>query len=106
MEPLGFSYRDVHERRPGLIFASISGFGDSGPERTRPGYDVIVQGEAGIMDLAGPVDGAPHKIGTSVADLASGLTLTQGIWRHCWCARERVKASTCMCRCTRRLLRC
>lgn len=79
MERLGFGYRDVHERRPGLIFASISGFGDSGPERTRPGYDVIVQGEAGIMDLTGPVDGAPHKIGTSVADLASGLTLTQGI---------------------------
>jgi crotonobetainyl-CoA:carnitine CoA-transferase CaiB-like acyl-CoA transferase len=79
MDRLGFGYSAVHERRPSLIFASISGFGDSGPERTRPGYDVIVQGEAGVMDLTGPVDGAPHKIGTSVADLASGLTLTQGI---------------------------
>ena len=79
MERLGFAYAVVRERRPSLIYASISGFGDSGPERTRPGYDVIVQGEAGIMDLTGPVDGAPHKIGTSVADLASGLTLTQGI---------------------------
>ena len=79
MERLGFAYPVVHARRPSLIFASISGFGDSGPERTRPGYDVIVQGEAGIMDLTGPADGAPHKIGTSVADLASGMTLTQGI---------------------------
>lgn len=79
MDRLGFSYAAVQERRPGIIYASISGFGDSGPERTRPGYDVIVQGEAGIMDLTGPVDGAPHKIGTSVADLASGLMLTQGI---------------------------
>ncbi|MEM7777383.1 MAG: CaiB/BaiF CoA-transferase family protein [Pseudomonadota bacterium] len=79
MDRLGFGFATVHERCPSLIYASISGFGDSGPERTRPGYDVIVQGEAGIMDLTGPVDGAPHKIGTSVADLASGLTLTQGI---------------------------
>lgn len=79
MERLGFSYATVHARRPSLIYASISGFGDSGPECVRPGYDVIVQGEAGIMDLTGPIDGAPHKIGTSVADLASGLTLTQGI---------------------------
>jgi formyl-CoA transferase len=76
---LGFGYAAVHERRPGLIYASISGFGDSGPERERPGYDVIVQGEAGIMDLTGPLDGAPHKVGTSIADLASGLTLMQGI---------------------------
>jgi formyl-CoA transferase len=76
---LGFGYAAVHERRPGLIYASISGFGDSGPERERPGYDVIVQGEAGIMDLTGPPDGAPHKVGTSIADLASGLTLMQGI---------------------------
>jgi len=79
MDRLGLSYAAVHKRRPSIIYASISGFGDSGPERTRPGYDVIVQGEAGIMDLTGPVDGAPHKIGTSVADLASGLALTQGI---------------------------
>jgi len=79
MDRLGFGYSAVRNRRPGLVYASISGFGDSGPERSRPGYDVIVQGEAGIMDLTGPVDGAPHKVGTSVADLASGLTLTQGI---------------------------
>ncbi len=79
MDRLGFAYETVKARRPSLIYASISGFGDRGPECARPGYDVIVQGEAGIMDLTGPVDGAPHKVGTSIADLASGLTLSQGI---------------------------
>lgn len=79
MDRLGFGWDAVHARRPSLVYASISGFGDTGPERDRPGYDVIVQGEAGIMDLTGPRDGAPHKVGTSIADLVSGLTLTQGI---------------------------
>lgn len=79
MDRLGFGWDAVHRRRPAAIYASISGFGDTGPERDRPGYDVIVQGEAGIMDLTGPRDGAPHKVGTSIADLVSGLTLTQGI---------------------------
>jgi crotonobetainyl-CoA:carnitine CoA-transferase CaiB-like acyl-CoA transferase len=79
LERLGFGYDRVHARRAELVYASISGFGDSGPERDRAGYDVIVQGEAGIMDLTGPHDGAPHKVGTPIADLASGLTMTQGI---------------------------
>jgi len=79
MDRLGFGYEVVHQRRPQLIYASISGFGDTGPARDRPGYDVIVQGEAGIMDLTGSPDGPPYKVGTSIADLVSGLTATQGI---------------------------
>jgi formyl-CoA transferase len=79
MDRLGFGYAAVNARRPSLVYCSISGFGDSGPERDRPGYDVIVQGEAGIMDLTGPRDGPPHKVGTSIADLVSGLTASQGI---------------------------
>jgi crotonobetainyl-CoA:carnitine CoA-transferase CaiB-like acyl-CoA transferase len=79
MERLGFGYEVVRARRPAMIYCSISGFGDTGPEKDRAGYDVIVQGEAGIMDLTGPRDGAPHKVGTSVADLVSGLTAAQGI---------------------------
>jgi crotonobetainyl-CoA:carnitine CoA-transferase CaiB-like acyl-CoA transferase len=54
MERLGFSYEAVRARRPAVIYSSISGFGDSGPQKNRAGYDVIVQGEAGIMDLTGP----------------------------------------------------
>ena len=79
MERLGFGYEAVTNRRPAIIYCSISGFGGGGPQKDRPGYDVIVQGEAGIMDLTGPRDGPPHKVGTSIADLVSGLTAVQGI---------------------------
>ena len=79
MERLGFGYEAVKTRRPAMIYCSISGFGDTGPQKDRAGYDVIVQGEAGIMDLTGPRDGPPHKVGVSIADLVSGLTAAQGI---------------------------
>ena len=79
MERLGFGYEAVKARRPAMIYCSISGFGDTGPQKDRAGYDVIVQGEAGIMDLTGPQDGPPHKVGVSIADLVSGLTAAQGI---------------------------
>jgi formyl-CoA transferase len=79
MDRLGFGYDAVSKRRPSIVYASISGFGDSGPQKDRPGYDVIVQGEAGIMDITGPRDGAPHKVGAAIGDLVSGLYATQGI---------------------------
>lgn len=91
VERLGFGYETVRARRPALIYCSISGFGDSGPQKDRAGYDVIVQGEAGIMDLTGPRDGPPHKVGTSIADLVSGLTAAQGILA----ALYRAKSSGC-----------
>ena len=87
MERLGFGYEAVTNRRPAIIYCSISGFGDSGPQKDRPGYDVIVQGEAGIMDLTGPRDGPPHKVGTSIADLVSGLTAVQGILAALYAAK-------------------
>jgi crotonobetainyl-CoA:carnitine CoA-transferase CaiB-like acyl-CoA transferase len=79
MDRLGFGYAAVRKRRPAMVYVSISGFGASGPQKDRPGYDVIVQGEAGIMDITGPRDGAPYKVGTAVADLVSGLYAVQGI---------------------------
>ena len=79
MDRLGFGYDAVAKRRPSLVYASISGFGDTGPQKDRPGYDVIVQGEAGVMDITGPRDGAPHKVGAAIGDLVSGLYATQGI---------------------------
>ena len=87
MERLGFSYEAVRARRPRMIYCSISGFGDTGPQKDRAGYDVIVQGEAGIMDLTGPRDGPPHKVGTSIADLVSGLTAAQGILAALYAAK-------------------
>src|SRR5262249_43711446 len=79
MDRLGLGYAAVRARRPGMVYCSISGFGDTGIQKDRPGYDVIVQGEAGVMDLTGPRDGAPHKVGVAVGDLVSGLYASQGI---------------------------
>ena len=79
MNRLGFSAKAVLERNPRIIYGSISGFGSTGPAANRPGYDLIVQGEAGLMDITGQVDGPPSKVGTSIADLASGLHAAQGI---------------------------
>lgn len=79
MDRLGFSYNQVQARKPGLIYASISGFGATGIAKDRPGYDVIVQGEAGIMDITGDPNGPPQKVGTSIADLVTGLTTVNAI---------------------------
>jgi crotonobetainyl-CoA:carnitine CoA-transferase CaiB-like acyl-CoA transferase len=87
MDRLGFGYEAVSARRPSMVYASISGFGDSGPQRDRPGYDVIVQGEAGIMDITGPKDGAPHKVGAAIGDLVSGLYAAQGILAALYASR-------------------
>jgi formyl-CoA transferase len=87
MARLGFGFAAVHARRPSLVYCSISGFGDTGPQKDRPGYDVIVQGEAGVMDLTGPVDGAPYKVGTAIGDLVSGLTAAQGILAALYAAK-------------------
>jgi crotonobetainyl-CoA:carnitine CoA-transferase CaiB-like acyl-CoA transferase len=88
MERLGFGYADVHARRPELVYTSISAFGDSGTQKDRAGYDLIVQGEAGIMDLTGPRDGPPHKVGTSIADLVSGLTAAQATLAALYARRD------------------
>ena len=76
---LGFGFDDVAARNPRIVYASICGFGDTGPESNRPGYDLIVQGESGMMDITGEADGPPTKMGTSIADMVSGMMLNQGV---------------------------
>ncbi|HJN44921.1 MAG: formyl-CoA transferase [Acidobacteria bacterium] len=76
---LGLDYDTVAACHPRLVYCSISGFGDSGPDARRPGYDLIVQGESGLMDLTGEADGPPTRIGTSIADLTAGVMAAQGI---------------------------
>ena len=88
MDRLGFGYAAVKKRRPAMVYASISGFGQTGPQKDRPGYDVIVQGEAGVMDITGPADGAPYKVGTAIGDLVSGLYSVQGILAALYAARS------------------
>ena len=79
MERLGFGYDALRKVNPRLIYCAISGFGESGPEASRPGYDLIVQGESGVMDLTGFADGPPVKVGNSVADLVSGMAAAHGV---------------------------
>ena len=88
MDRLGFGYEAVKQRKPAMIYASISGFGATGPQKNRPGYDVIVQGEAGVMDITGPRDGAPHKVGAAIGDLVSGLYAAQGILAALYAAKS------------------
>lgn len=69
----------LHERYPKLIYCAISGYGLTGPDRDRPGYDLIAQGEGGVMSLTGEPQGAPMKAGVSQADIVAGLWATVGI---------------------------
>lgn len=81
MDRLGFDYAACQARNPKLIYCSISAYGHAGlPEWTaKPGYDVIMQGVGGIPSLTGPRDGAPHKVGASIADVVSGMNAVQGV---------------------------
>jgi len=70
---LGVDYETVREVNPRLVYASISGFGQTGPYAQRPGYDLIAQGLAGVMSVTGEPDGNPVKCGIPIGDLSSGL---------------------------------
>ena len=79
LDKLGFGYDAVSRRNPRIIYASISGYGQTGPYRNRPGYDVVAQGESGIVDLTGEPDRQPVKVGASIADIVAGMYACQGI---------------------------
>jgi crotonobetainyl-CoA:carnitine CoA-transferase CaiB-like acyl-CoA transferase len=69
----GLAYDDLKDEFPGLIYCSITGFGQTGPYAKRPGYDVLIQGMSGLMSLTGEPDGEPMKVAVPVADLMSGM---------------------------------
>jgi formyl-CoA transferase len=75
----GLGPDDLLTRQPGLIYCSISGFGQTGPNRDKPGYDLMAQGYGGIMSLTGEPDGAPMKVGVGIADVMCGMYATVGI---------------------------
>lgn len=75
----GLDYDSLQATNPGLIYCSISGFGQTGPNAHRAGYDFLVQGEAGLMSLTGDADGPPMKAGVGVADILCGMYATVGI---------------------------
>ena len=69
----GLDYDALSARNPGLVYASITGFGQDGPRATQPGYDFLIQGMSGIMDLTGAPDGEPQKVGVAWIDIFTGL---------------------------------
>ena len=76
---LGIDYEAVRKVNPRIIYGSISGFGQTGPYRDRPGFDQIAQGMGGLMSVTGLPGQGPVRVGIPIADLCAGLLLAQGI---------------------------
>ena len=72
MEKLGYGYEQLKEINPRLIYVSISGFGRTGPEKNRAGYDLLLQGFSGLMSITGEPDGPPVKAGMSICRSYNG----------------------------------
>ncbi len=79
MDKLGIGYEALKEMNPRLIFASISGFGQYGPYKERPGYDIIGQAMGGLMSVSGWPDSPPTRSGTAMGDILAGLNCCIGI---------------------------
>ncbi|MBE9606435.1 CoA transferase [Acetobacteraceae bacterium H6797] len=69
----GLGFEQLNKKFPGLIYCSITGFGQTGPYAPRPGYDALIQAMGGVMSLTGEIEGEPQKVGVPVADLFAGL---------------------------------
>ena len=79
LKKYGLDYESLKKENPRLIYCSVTGFGQDGPYAPRAGYDFLVQGMGGIMDLTGAPDGEPQKVGVAFADIFTGLYATVGI---------------------------
>jgi crotonobetainyl-CoA:carnitine CoA-transferase CaiB-like acyl-CoA transferase len=79
MDGLGLGWEDLSARNPRLIYASVSGFGQTGPDRERPALDIIAQAEGGLMSVTGEPDGPPDRAGLSLGDIAAGLYMAIGV---------------------------
>ena len=79
IERLGLGYDQMKEEQPGLIYCSITGYDRTGPEAARPGYDLVIQGEAGLMALNGEPTQPPLKFGVAAVDMMTGMYAAQGV---------------------------
>jgi formyl-CoA transferase len=79
LDKLGLGYSDLHRLHPKLIYCSISGYGRTGPNANRPGYDAIIQAEAGMMSITGPVEGPPSRVGIPIIDITAGMFASTAI---------------------------
>ncbi|GAA0998025.1 CoA transferase [Acrocarpospora macrocephala] len=73
MDRLGLGYNALKARNPGIIYCSITGFGEDGPSSDRPGFDLVAQGATGLMSMTGSEDGELAKIGVPLTDLGAGM---------------------------------
>ncbi|WP_231493864.1 CaiB/BaiF CoA-transferase family protein [Nocardiopsis sp. CNT312] len=76
---LGLGHADVSARNPAVVYCSVSGFGPEHTPGTRPGFDLIVQAESGLMATTGPAEGPPSKAGVAITDVLTGLNAAVGI---------------------------
>jgi len=76
---LGLGYDDIAAANPGVVYASISGYGQTGPDAKRPGYDAVAQARSGLMSVTGEADGPPVRVGVSATDLTAGMWALVGI---------------------------
>jgi crotonobetainyl-CoA:carnitine CoA-transferase CaiB-like acyl-CoA transferase len=79
MDRLGLGYEALKARFPRLIYCAISGFGQTGPESGRGGFDLMTQAMSGLMAVCGPADGPPHRLPIAISDVGAGLYATIGI---------------------------
>ncbi|MDF2684185.1 MAG: Formyl-CoA transferase [Brevibacillus sp.] len=79
LDQLGLGYEQLKEINPRLIYCSVSGFGRTGPEKNRAGYDLLLQGYGGLMSITGENGGSPVKVGTSIVDMNAGMFAIYGI---------------------------
>jgi crotonobetainyl-CoA:carnitine CoA-transferase CaiB-like acyl-CoA transferase len=82
LESLARSHLDpdtLRARHPRLVYGAVSGYGHTGPKANRGGYDIIAQGEAGLMALTGPVDGGPSRFPSPMADISGGIYTCMGV---------------------------
>ncbi|MFG1359362.1 CaiB/BaiF CoA transferase family protein [Xanthobacter pseudotagetidis] len=79
LKKYGLDYASLKAENPRLVYCSVTGFGQDGPYAPRAGYDFLVQGMGGIMELTGEPDGEPEKVGVAFADIFTGLYATVGI---------------------------
>ena len=79
LDRLGLGYEAVKATHPRLVYASISGFGQTGPRKQQAGYDAVMQAEGGLMSVTGAADGPAFRVGVAIADLVAGLLAAQGI---------------------------
>ncbi len=79
LDKMGLGFETLRELNPGLVYCSISGYGRTGPYADRPGYDVIIQAEGGMMSITGPKEGPPSRVGIPIVDINAGMFASTSI---------------------------